>query len=112
MPFKKGQSGNPKGSPGKGRALTAILETEGSRMIDLSDGTRVARKRLMAILLWDAVENGEIKLPGGKVMMVAPDDWLAIIQFLYKHIDGPPKQELDVTSAGEKIVVTLKSDND
>ena len=63
----------------------------------------VARKRLMAELVWQAVTEGKIELPNGTKMEISPDDLFATVQFLYKHIDGPPVQELDITSAGEKI---------
>jgi len=82
-------------------------------MVDLSDGSRVARRRLMARLLWQAIETGKVELPNGTKMIVSPDDWLDIIQFLYKHIDGPPKTSLDdMADRVEKIVVTLKSNDD
>jgi hypothetical protein len=101
-----GQSGNPKGRPKKDRALTAILEAAGSKTVILGDGSHVTRKRLMADMLWRAVQEGEIVLPGGKKMIIAPNDWFDTVQFLYKHIDGPPVQGLDVTSGGEKIATS------
>jgi hypothetical protein len=70
----------------------------------MSDGKHVARKRLMARNLWDAVTTGKMKFVGNEAEIVlTPDDIIALIQFLYKHIDGPPVQNLDVTSGGEKL---------
>lgn len=108
MPFKKGESGNPNGRPQKTRALTAILEAAGKKTVDIGDGKHVARKRLMAELLWKAVLEGKVELPNKTVLVVEPDDWFATVQFLYKHIDGPPIQNVDLTSGGDKIAaVTL-----
>jgi hypothetical protein len=71
----------------------------------MGDGSKVARKRLMARYLWEAVSTGEIRFPDGKVIVLSPDDVLAIIQFLYKHIDGPPISQVDVTSGGNTIQI-------
>jgi hypothetical protein len=109
--WEKGQSGNLNGRPQKSRALTAILEAEGSHMIEMSDGIKVARKRLIARNLWQAVTLGKMTFPDGNEIQLSPDDILALTQFLYKHIDGPPPAAVDVTSGGEKIVVRLVSDD-
>lgn len=96
MPFQKGQSGNPGGRPPKSRALTAILETAGSRTVEV-DGKRVPAKRLMASLLWDIVVTGKATLPSGEALEVAPREWLETVRWLYTHIDGPAKQTLEHT---------------
>jgi hypothetical protein len=71
----------------------------------MSDGTKVARKRLMARYLWEGITTGEIKFPNGQVIKLSPNDILDIIQFLYKHIDGPPITNIDLTSGGQAIQV-------
>lgn len=111
MPYAKGQSGNPNGRPLKSRALTAILEAEGSKTVETSDGKKVARKRLMAQNLWKAVTEGKMLFADGSEIVLSPDDIFALTQFIYKHIDGPPQQNVDVTSGGEKIVVRLMPDD-
>jgi hypothetical protein len=72
-------------------------------MIEMSDGIKVARKRLIARNLWQAVTLGKMTFPDGNEIQLSPDDILALTQFLYKHIDGPPPAAVDVTSGGEKI---------
>lgn len=57
----------------------------------------------MARLVWDVVVTGEAVLPDGKVLKVSPKDWLETVRWLYSHIDGPPKQQVDLTSMGEQI---------
>ncbi|HET8707608.1 MAG TPA: DUF5681 domain-containing protein [Pseudomonadales bacterium] len=104
--FQPGQSGNPKGRPPKDRALTALLEKAGKKTIT-NDGRKVARNRVLASKLWELATTGETELDGKKLEL-APADWLDVVQFLYKHIDGPPKQNLDVTSGGDALQIILK----
>ena len=108
--WKKGVSGNPNGRKPKGRALTDILEAEGNKTVELSDGKHIARKRLMARHLWQAVEQGKISLPNGETIVVGSDDWFAIAQFLYKHIDGAPVQKIAPTTPdGENPYMSIET---
>ena len=102
MPFQKGQSGNPSGRPPKSRALTAILDKAGGTTLEV-DGKRVAGRRLVARYLWEAATVGTVTMVDGKVLKLSPRDWLELVKWLYAQIDGPPKHEVDVTSAGEAL---------
>ena len=100
--FQPGVSGNPAGRPPKARALTALLEAAGNTMHPTAEGKRVAGKRLLAAGLWEGIATGKITLPG-QTLTLEPGDWLALVKWLYQHIDGPPKAEIDVTSNGETV---------
>ena len=100
--FQKGQSGNPNGRPPKNRALTDLLETAGNVTVDV-DGKKVARKRIVAGLAWELLANGEAVLPNKRKLTLDPGDWLGLYKWIYQHIDGPPKAEVDVTSGGKAI---------
>lgn len=106
MPFKKGASGNPNGRPVKNRALTAILEAAGNTKTEY-DGKNTERRKILAELLWQVALTGKATLPDNQELAVAPQDWFGIVKFIYNHIDGAAKSELDVTSAGEKLNVII-----
>jgi len=101
--WEKGQSGNPKGRPPKSRALTALLEKAGSKTIDVN-GKRVAGKRWLAQAVWEGVTTGAVEFPNEddkpKTLELGPQDWLALMKWVYQHIDGPPKNQLELTGEG------------
>jgi hypothetical protein len=47
---------------------------------------------------------GDNKIAHGNKQL---SDWFGVAKFLYAHIDGPPKAELDVTSGGEPIAIAI-----
>ena len=106
MPFQAGQSGNPNGRPKKDRALTAMLERAGSATVVI-DGQHISGKRLAARMVWEGVTTGEITFPNGTKMRLAPQDWKDFVKWIYQHIDGPPKSEIDVTSDGKAVTLNV-----
>ena len=106
-PWKAGQSGNPNGRPLKNRALTEILQKAGSKTVLDCDGKRRSGKRVLTRLVWEIALQSETTLPNGNVLKASPSDWFGIVKWIYAQIDGPPKSELDVTSDGEPVKVTM-----
>ena len=62
-------------------------------------------KRLMAFLAWQIATTGKATFPDGTVLEASPKDVMDIWKWLYAHIDGPPRHEVDLTSGGKPINV-------
>ncbi len=106
--WQPGESGNPRGRQPKVSTLTKTLERAGNKAARDVDGRNRTLKRILARILWELAVTGQTRmLPdanGGQRLMVAdPDDTLKAAQFLYSHIDGPPRTELDITSGGQSL---------
>lgn len=111
MPFKKGQSGNPKGRPPKDRALTGILERAGSKTVEV-DGANVSGKQLVARLVWEGIATRSVTFPDGEKMKLLPYHWLELVKWMYTHVDGPPRAEFDIQSDGTLRVIVEYEDAD
>lgn len=100
MPFEKGQSGNPNGRPVKNRAWTEILEKAGGKTVEV-DGKAVARKRLIADMVMQAASTGVVTFPDATALRAEFKEWADFVKWIYTHIDGPAKQEVDLTGTFE-----------
>jgi hypothetical protein len=106
--WQPGESGNPNGRPPKSRALTEILEKKFNKTYDViqPDGTTKRRsgKHIIAEMLVNIAVFGKTTTPeGGVIHIDGFSDWQAVVKFIYQHVDGPPRLDVDVTSAGEKL---------
>lgn len=54
-------------------------------------------------MAWEGLTTGIVTFPDGKRLELSPGDWKDLLKWIYAHVDGPPKAELDVTSAGEQL---------
>ncbi len=99
--FKPGISGNPKGRPPKKRALTNLLERGGNVKIQTEQG-EISAKKMVVARIWEGLATGVLTF-GQNVIALDSDDYIAMLRFVFTQVDGPPKGEVDVTSAGEPI---------
>jgi len=103
--WQPGESGNPKGRPRKGKALTEIIKLAGSRMVDGPDGSRISSKRLMARAAWELITHGETVLLGGKRLKV--DDlaeWKSLVEWVLTRVDGPPIERKEVSTEDQRVI--------
>jgi Family of unknown function (DUF5681) len=90
VPFKPGQSGNPRGAIPKERALTNILARLGEQRVSV-DGRQVAAKTFVAMKVWELVTSGQVTLTDRVLKLSDGKEWLEAVQWLYTHVDGPPR---------------------
>ena len=110
MPFQKGQSGNPNGRPPKSRALTEILERGGSKTVEI-DGKHISGKRLVSMYVWELATTGKVQFEGRELRVTSVREWADIVKWIYSHIDGQPKSEIDLTHDGElKVIIERVND--
>lgn len=107
--WKPGESGNPKGAPRNERALSNLIMRELSHTTLTPDGKRIARKRLMAAHMAEALSTGKItfadvtQLPDGTLqvdvrsMELKGEEYADLIIKLLRHIEGEKHQvETDI----------------
>ncbi len=101
--WQPGQSGNPRGRPPKKRALSNMLEHGGRLKLRGSDET--AQKQMVK-RIWEGLSTGRMVFGNGsdtRVIELGAADIIALAKLVLSQIDGPPKAEMDVTSAGQAV---------
>ena len=90
--------------------MTTLLERALSRSLEF-EGKRISGKRVLARMVAEVLTKGTATFPDGKVLEVAPRDWLEFAKWAYGHIDGPPKQALELTGAdGGPLLIEYVND--
>lgn len=110
MGLPKGRTNNPNGRPPKERSLTALLEKAGNVTVPDADGKPIAGKRLVAQYVWEALTTGSVLMPNGYAMHFDAKEWAALAKWVYAQVDGPPRQEVDLTSGGDALTFTIEID--
>ncbi len=100
MTWQKGASGNPKGRPGKDRALTALLQAAGGKRVRLPDGDeRVIRKQLAVENIWDLAAHGRCEFDGRReTLYINGRDYVELIKWIWTQVDGPVPTKLEHSS--------------
>jgi hypothetical protein len=64
---------------------------------------RISGRHLLARQVWEGITTGFITMADGRKLALSPQDWKDFVKWVYSHIDGPPRQELDITSDDKAI---------
>lgn len=92
--------------------MTAILEAALARKAPSASGAMVARKQMLAEHMAEFVTTGTVTMPDGKVLEASPKDWIETAKWVYAHIDGAPKQDVDMSGGVTIRVVYDNPDTD
>ena len=92
MPGVKGRTNNPHGRPPKSKALTDLLGTALARTL-VVDGRSISGKRLLAMMVAQALTTGRVKFPNDlEDSVISIKDWMEFVKWAYDRIDGKPAQ--------------------
>lgn len=99
----KGTTNNPNGAPKKDRALTKLLVAELSHKVQVGD-EQIPGKKLLAKNVVNAVITGRVRFPDDTAdSIISVKDWIDFVKWLYVHIDGSVKTDIDLTTNGKDI---------
>jgi hypothetical protein len=64
-------------------------------------------KEALARRVWEFVATGQVKLGGSVLKAESVADWLGTVKWLYTHIDGGARPQLD-REDGEVVVTIVR----
>jgi len=80
--WQKGQSGNPKGRPA--RPMSQALEV----LAEHDSFGDITNRQLVARLVWQALICGSIPMVDGRTLELNTKEWLDLVKWLHRHVDG------------------------
>lgn len=101
----KGVSGNPKGRPPKGRALTEILKATLDKKVRAPNAqrARIRAKTQLAEMAVEGLITGVVTFSSGKTLKLTSQDWKDMLKWMYTHVDGGAVVRQEVTGPAEGI---------
>jgi hypothetical protein len=105
--WKPGQSGNPKGRPAKGRALTEMLRLKGDDLVTIG-GEQLTGQEALAKAVWEFVLTGEVWLAGKRLEARGVMDWAYVVKWLYNHVE--PVALIDTDVEPEVVVRVVREE--
>lgn len=108
--WKPGQSGNPKGRPPNSRMLAELLREAGQTKIKRG-GHFVPRNVLVAENCWQLLTEGQCALLNGATFKISGKDYLELIRFVFGHVDGPVRPDVNISLEQTKIYVGVSPDD-
>lgn len=100
--WTKGVSGNPRGNPGKGRAIADLMRRELDSAYGDTDKKTVIVQRAVNALLTGTLEFPPLKAGGRpRKIKLSPKEWTDLLKFISNHVDGPAKVDVTITHNGD-----------
>jgi hypothetical protein len=105
--WKPGESGNPRGRPRRGSALTELLRLKGEQSIVIG-GEEKPAKEALAEAVWQFVMSGEVWLAGKRLSANSVGEWASVVKWLYSQVEPPRMIEGD--DEPELVVRVVRED--
>lgn len=108
-PFPKGVSGNPKGAPKRGESWKEIIDRIGAMTpVEAAAHAQAIAGKLKQ--MGDGITLKEaVVIRGYAALLFEPSS--SLMNIYMERTDGKVKEQLDVTSGGEKIEIIVKYAN-
>ncbi len=62
-------------------------------------------------MTWEVATRGCVTFADGKTLTIAPEDWFDVVKWIYSHIDGPPKQDIEFSGAVPVTIIEVVRDS-
>jgi hypothetical protein len=100
-----GVSGNPKGRPPKGRALTEILKATLDKKVRAPNAqrARIRAKTQLAEMAVEGLISGVITFSNGKTLKLTSQDWKDMLKWMYTHVDGGAVVRQEISGPKEGV---------
>jgi hypothetical protein len=100
-----GVSGNPKGRPPKGRALTEILKATLDKKVRAAGAqrARIQAKTQLAEMAVEGLITGVVTFSNGKTLKLTSQDWKDMLKWMYTHVDGGAVVRQEISGPKEGV---------
>jgi hypothetical protein len=62
------------------------------------DGKSKKKSVILAEVVIDAILDGLVILPNGREVSLEPREWIDLTKFVFLHVDGPVKAQLELST--------------
>lgn len=92
------------------RVLSDILAEAGKVVEGFGPDGNEARDRILALHVWRMATQGKLTFPDGRTIEASPRDWKDVTSFIFNHLDGPVRKEIDLDVTSKDHVTNMTNE--